>query len=136
MSLFLNIFIHEDVTHVHVSTVVEYSVVIVSFVLMNSVALCLIQCRQRGVADGCEISTGVQTGTRQQQRPSIAVARVGRLCLLYKFKSPGGDPTQESVQMCLAHLLNTNPHPSPDFFTALQSLPVLLIEQAVILPKV
>jgi len=53
----------------------------------------------------------------------------------HKFQ-PSGDSTRESVQKCLLHLLNANPNPTPDFFTALQSLPVWLSERAVVMPKV
>jgi len=54
----------------------------------------------------------------------------------HKFRSQGSDSTRESVQLCLKHLLKANPHPSADFFTALQSLPVWLSEEAVIMPNV
>eukprot|EP00546_Thalassionema_frauenfeldii_P005751 CAMPEP_0178908096 /NCGR_PEP_ID=MMETSP0786-20121207/7733_1 /TAXON_ID=186022 /ORGANISM="Thalassionema frauenfeldii, Strain CCMP 1798" /LENGTH=853 /DNA_ID=CAMNT_0020579961 /DNA_START=13 /DNA_END=2574 /DNA_ORIENTATION=+ len=54
----------------------------------------------------------------------------------HKFRSTGTDSTRESVQLCLRHLLNAGPIPSADFFTALQSLPVWLGEQAVIMPNV
>jgi len=43
---------------------------------------------------------------------------------------------RDSVLKCLRHLLNANPHPTPDFFTALQSLPVWLSDHAVVMPKV
>jgi hypothetical protein len=39
---------------------------------------------------------------------------------------------RESVQKCLEHLLNFNPDPTADFFTALQSLPDWLRERAVV----
>lgn len=54
----------------------------------------------------------------------------------HNFRSTGTDSTRASVQLCLKHLLAANPHPSADFFTALQSLPVWLSEQAVIIPNV
>jgi len=52
------------------------------------------------------------------------------------FRPASGDWTCKSVRMCLEHLLNAKPDPTPDFFTALQSLPVWLSEHAVVMPRV
>mmetsp|Transcript_10528 Transcript_10528/g.14774 ORF Transcript_10528/g.14774 Transcript_10528/m.14774 type:complete len:811 (-) Transcript_10528:2351-4783(-) len=41
-----------------------------------------------------------------------------------------------NVQKCLLHLLNADPDPTADFFTALQSLPEWLEEKAVVMPNV
>lgn len=46
------------------------------------------------------------------------------------------DDDKESVQKCLEHLLNAEPDPTADFFTALQSLPDWLSEQAVVMDVV
>lgn len=46
------------------------------------------------------------------------------------------DNNRESVQKCLEHLLNADPDPTADFFTALQSLPDWLSERAVVMPSV
>lgn len=46
------------------------------------------------------------------------------------------DEQKESVQKCLEHLLNAEPDPTADFFTALQSLPDWLSEQAVVMEVV
>ena len=43
---------------------------------------------------------------------------------------------QEGVLRCLEHLLNANPEPTADFFTAVQSLPGWLGERAVVMPVV
>lgn len=43
---------------------------------------------------------------------------------------------KESVHKCLEHLLNAEPEPTADFFTALQSLPDWLSEQAVVMEVV
>jgi hypothetical protein len=43
---------------------------------------------------------------------------------------------RESVLRCLKHLLNAEPEPTADFFTALQSLPDWLQEHAVVMPVV
>mmetsp|Transcript_32659 Transcript_32659/g.75145 ORF Transcript_32659/g.75145 Transcript_32659/m.75145 type:complete len:816 (-) Transcript_32659:1052-3499(-) len=43
---------------------------------------------------------------------------------------------RESVQKCMEYLLNSDPEPTADFFTALQSLPDWLGEQAVVMPSV
>lgn len=43
---------------------------------------------------------------------------------------------RESVFRCLEHLLNVEPEPTADFFTALQSLPDWLSERAVVMPVV
>jgi hypothetical protein len=43
---------------------------------------------------------------------------------------------RESVQKCLQHMLDFNPDPTADFFTALQSLPDWLRERAVVTPEV
>ena len=43
------------------------------------------------------------------------------------------DAKRESVLRCLEHLLNAEPEPTPDFFTALQSLPEWLSEKAVVM---
>jgi len=53
-----------------------------------------------------------------------------------RFHPPSNDPTCKSVRLCLEHFLNANPDPTPDFFTALQSLPIWLSEHAVVMPKV
>lgn len=41
-----------------------------------------------------------------------------------------------NVRKCLEHLLAADPDPTPDFFTALQSLPHWLEERAVVMPNV
>lgn len=46
------------------------------------------------------------------------------------------DDQKESVHKCLEHLLNAEPDPTADFFTALQSLPDWLSEQAVVMEVV
>jgi Ion transport protein len=46
------------------------------------------------------------------------------------------DDQKESVHKCLEHLLNAEPEPTADFFTALQSLPNWLSEQAVVMEVV
>ena len=46
------------------------------------------------------------------------------------------DEQKESVHKCLEHLLNAEPEPTADFFTALQSLPDWLSEQAVVMEVV
>ena len=46
------------------------------------------------------------------------------------------DDQKESVHKCLEHLLNAEPDPTADFFTALQSLPDWLSEQAVVMDVV
>ena len=46
------------------------------------------------------------------------------------------DEQKESVQKCLEHLLNAEPDPTADFFTALQSLPDWLSEKAVVMEVV
>jgi Ion transport protein len=46
------------------------------------------------------------------------------------------DDQKESVHRCLEHLLNAEPEPTADFFTALQSLPNWLSEQAVVMEVV
>jgi len=46
------------------------------------------------------------------------------------------DDQKESVHKCLEHLLNAEPEPTADFFTALQSLPDWLSEQAVVMEVV
>lgn len=43
------------------------------------------------------------------------------------------DEKRESVLRCLEHLLNAEPEPTADFFTALQSLPDWLSERAVVM---
>lgn len=43
---------------------------------------------------------------------------------------------REPVHRCLEHLLNAEPDPTADFFTALQSLPDWLSERAVVMPVV
>jgi len=48
----------------------------------------------------------------------------------------GDEEDKENVQECLKHLLNANPDPTADFFTALQSLPEWLSEKAVVMPSV
>ena len=48
----------------------------------------------------------------------------------------GSEDDRASVQSCLNHLLLANPDPTADLFTALQSLPEWLSEQAVVLPSV
>ena len=47
-----------------------------------------------------------------------------------------GDEACESVQACLVYLLDAEPEPTADFFTALQSLPNWLQEHAVVLKVV
>lgn len=51
-------------------------------------------------------------------------------------KSGNVDADRPSVEQCLEFLLNANPEPTADFFTALQSLPDWLSEQAVVMPSV
>lgn len=46
------------------------------------------------------------------------------------------DEQKDSVHKCLEHLLNAEPVPTADFFTALQSLPDWLSEQAVVMDVV
>lgn len=46
------------------------------------------------------------------------------------------DERRESIYKCLEYLLNAEPKPTPDFFTALQSLPDWLSERAVVMPSV
>ncbi|CAB9527056.1 Ankyrin Repeat [Seminavis robusta] len=46
------------------------------------------------------------------------------------------DDQKDSVHKCLEHLLNAEPEPTADFFTALQSLPDWLSEQAVVMEVV
>mmetsp|Transcript_14949 Transcript_14949/g.21905 ORF Transcript_14949/g.21905 Transcript_14949/m.21905 type:complete len:844 (-) Transcript_14949:121-2652(-) len=46
------------------------------------------------------------------------------------------DADRESVRKCLAFLLKATPRPTADFFTALQSLPDWLSEQAVVMTSV
>ena len=43
------------------------------------------------------------------------------------------DAKRESVLRCLEHLLNADPEPTADFFTALQSLPEWLSQRAVVM---
>jgi hypothetical protein len=51
-------------------------------------------------------------------------------------KSGNTDAVHESVEKCLEFLLKADPEPTADFFTALQSLPDWLSEQAVVMPSV
>jgi hypothetical protein len=46
------------------------------------------------------------------------------------------DEKRDSVLRCLEHLLNAEPEPTADFFTALQSLPEWLGERAVVMAVV
>lgn len=54
----------------------------------------------------------------------------------HTLRREGDDANRGSVQKCLEHLLNSDPDPTADFFTALQSLPDWLQERAVVLPSV
>ena len=51
-------------------------------------------------------------------------------------KSGNVEADRPSVEKCLEFLLNADPEPTADFFTALQSLPDWLSEQAVVMPSV
>lgn len=74
--------------------------------------------------------------------PSLANSNGGSLPLrvLAEFsqtlRREGNLANRASVQKCLEHLLNADPDPTADFFTALQSLPEWLQERAVVLPSV
>jgi hypothetical protein len=51
-------------------------------------------------------------------------------------RKDGGEEQRDSVRRCLEFLLLAEPYPTPDFFTALQSLPDWLQEKAVVMPVV
>jgi hypothetical protein len=53
-----------------------------------------------------------------------------------KNETENKEEKRESVLRCLKHLLNAEPEPTADFFTALQSLPEWLQEHAVVMPVV
>jgi len=55
---------------------------------------------------------------------------------LVKNETENRDEKRESVLRCLEHLLNAEPEPTADFFTALQSLPEWLSERAVVMTVV
>ena len=55
---------------------------------------------------------------------------------LVKNETEDRDEKRESVVRCLEHLLNAEPEPTADFFTALQSLPDWLNQRAVVLKVV
>ena len=75
--------------------------------------------------------------------PSLANSNGGALPLrvladfsqTLKSEDDASSP-RASVLKCLEHLLNANPDPTADFFTALQALPSWLQERAVVLPSV
>lgn len=54
----------------------------------------------------------------------------------YTLRKSGTDEDKASVVKCLEHLLNAEPNPSADFFTALQGLPHWLSDKAVVIPSV
>ena len=55
---------------------------------------------------------------------------------LVKNETEDRDEKRESVVRCLEHLLNAEPEPTADFFTALQSLPDWLNQRAVVMKVV
>lgn len=55
---------------------------------------------------------------------------------MVKSETEDREEKRESVQRCLEHLLNADPEPTADFFTALQSLPEWLSQRAVVMPSV
>eukprot|EP00977_Amphora_coffeiformis_P016853 scaffold5337_cov167-Amphora_coffeaeformis.AAC.9 len=55
---------------------------------------------------------------------------------MVKSETENRDEKRESVLRCLEHLLNAEPEPTADFFTALQSLPEWLSERAVVMTVV
>jgi hypothetical protein len=50
-----------------------------------------------------------------------------------KSETEDRNEKRDSVRRCLEHLLNAEPEPSADFFTALQSLPEWLRDKAVVM---
>ncbi len=74
--------------------------------------------------------------------PSLANSNGGPLPLRvlaefsHTLKNDSDIPHRSNVQKCLEYLLNANPDPTADFFTALQSLPNWLQERAVVLRSV
>ena len=52
---------------------------------------------------------------------------------MLKSETEDREEKRESVMRCLEHLLNAEPEPTADFFTALQSLPEWLSERAVVM---
>lgn len=55
---------------------------------------------------------------------------------MLKSETEDRDEKRDSVRRCLEHLLNAEPEPSADFFTALQSLPEWLRDRAVVMKVV
>ena len=55
---------------------------------------------------------------------------------MVKSETEDRDEKRESVLRCLEHLLNADPEPTADFFTALQSLPDWLSQRAVVMSVV
>lgn len=74
--------------------------------------------------------------------PSLANSNGGPLPLRvlaefsHTLKQDSDIPHRANVQKCLEYLLNADPDPTADFFTALQSLPNWLQERAVVLRSV
>ena len=54
----------------------------------------------------------------------------------YTLRKTGTAEDKANVQKCLEHLLNAEPNPTADFFTALQGLPDWLSEKAVVMASV
>lgn len=54
----------------------------------------------------------------------------------YTLRNSGTDEEKASVVKCLEYLLNAEPTPTADFFTALQGLPHWLSDKAVVMPSV
>ena len=55
---------------------------------------------------------------------------------MVKSETEDREEKRESVLRCLEHLLNADPEPTADFFTALQSLPEWLGQRAVVMASV
>jgi hypothetical protein len=54
----------------------------------------------------------------------------------FTLRKNGTEEDKANVVKCLEHLLNAQPNPTADFFTALQALPQWLSEKAVVIPSV
>ncbi len=54
----------------------------------------------------------------------------------FTLRKNGSEEDKANVVKCLEHLLNAEPNPTADFFTALQALPQWLSEKAVVIPSV
>jgi hypothetical protein len=54
----------------------------------------------------------------------------------FTLRKNGTEEDKANVAKCLEHLLNAQPNPTADFFTALQALPQWLSEKAVVIPSV